>query len=640
MNKLISTLLLFLVLGTASLTANAQYKWGSWSTDPCFSGVQFRARYDDYNEFAKKHKWSIQYRNNYTRDIAFSYNLGSTREEVLKDIREKRGTFRTRIKPGQIDSGMWVLTNSQGQILETMGHARLLGSDEVDYKGPFLTCDSVGNRGQIDTICRNEPNPYVGCQNHVSPPPAAITFPNKPWRNDVGGKTEAASAPPASPADCLELYKYFSKYSKADDPLAVKQSLDAANAFKARCKLSVEQLASVDVAIFQTRDRLERIKPSSALLEDTGTLITNVEPVRKVDINDLKQQFVEYLNGNLEHNSSVLKGSVSVVQGRLKLVSSIYDQEFIAHSDFANVRLNPQCGGAGPCVEVTYDTPSFGFSQLPLRNGALFATTVEKSNDLLSQIRAAEKGVESGPANLDQNSNPGDATKGPTSEAEYQKDVVAEAKAKGIKIESDSTDQKLKPRPILTPRQRAAEEAESSKRLSELIESDNVRSNGFATESRSNTGQSRNSITLSGRISDSLLPFAFDLPATRSGEPWAVLYMEANVSNPNISMRANSSNAESINVVETSGSDVAAAVSKYRTGVQNAEITEKSFDVGTNSGVYLKYVIRSPVDREMRVLFLKRGPYVYKITVSANGQSEWLDRAAEAIAKGFTTKYL
>lgn len=469
MKKMLLGIALFVAVAYFPLTASAQeYQWGSWSTDPCFSGVQFRARYDYYNEIAKKHHWSIQYKNNYTRDIAFSYNIGSSREGILKDVREKRGMYRTRIKPGQIDSGMWVFTDSQGQILETMGHARLLGSDEVDYKGPFMTCDSGGNRGQIDTICRNEPNPYIGCQNRPSPPPAAMTFPNKPWRNPASGKTTAASPPPASPSDCLDLYKYFSENKKSDDPLAVKQSIDAANAFKARCKLSPEQQSSLNDSITSAGNHLERVQ-SNALSAPNGVsggnLVTTIDAVKKGPKTDeIYARIIENLRANLLYYSGPLKAE----NGRLIL----NEGSMICSGAFEKLEFSNYRDSMTPHIAIDNIACPGGY------NGDTRAVVRYNSgpNDLyIQQLNDLVASLKNQPANgsEDEAIDTSTLTKPqPVPEAEYAKKVVAEAKAKGIKIEPDSTNQKPKPRPVPPPRQRAAQNAEASQELVALIESD------------------------------------------------------------------------------------------------------------------------------------------------------------------------
>lgn len=451
-----------------TITSAQEHQWGSWSTDPCFSGVQFRARYDYYNEIAKKHRWSIQYKNNYTRDIAFSYNLGSSREGILKDVREKRGMYRTRIKPGQIDSGMWVFTDSQGQILETMGHARLLGSDEADYKGPFMTCDTVGNRGQVDTICRNEPNPYIGCQNRPSPPPAAMTFPNKPWRNPASGKTTAASPPPASPSDCLDLYKYFSENKKSDDPLAVKQSIDAANAFKARCKLSPEQQSSLNDSITSAGNHLERVQSISLSTTNGingGDLVTTIDAVKKGPKTDeIYAQIIENLRANLLYYSGPLKAE----NGRLIL----NEGSMICSGAFEKLEFSNYTGSMTPHIAIDNIACPGGY------NGDTRAVVRYNSgpNDLhIRQLNDLVASLKNSPTNAseDEAIDTSTLTKPqPVPEAEYAKKVVAEAKAKGIKIEPDSTDEKPKPRPVLTPRQRAAQDAEALKELSDLIQKD------------------------------------------------------------------------------------------------------------------------------------------------------------------------
>ncbi|MBK7393541.1 MAG: hypothetical protein IPI64_09625 [Chloracidobacterium sp.] len=508
MKTILLGIALFVAVVYLPVTTSAQgYKWGPWSPDPCFSGVQFRARYDSYNEIAKKHHWYIQYKNNYTRDIAFSYNLGGSREEILKDIREKRGMYRTRIKPGQIDSGMWVFTNSQSQIFETIGHARLLGADEVDYKGPFMTCDSGGNRGQIDTICRNEPIPYFGCQNRPSPPPAAMTFPNKPWRNPASGKTTAASPPPASPSDCLDLYKYFSENKKSDDPLAVKQSIDAANAFKARCKLTDEQQISVIELIASANKNFERVQNKLRSLSsgDGDNLFTDANAVRKgPDVEQLKNEILENLKINVQPFERRGNGSWGVITDTWKNISVVGSADGITikwtyvheeknsqistSNSVFNVSYAALLSGTGNSIEEgsTCSTDSSLIWQgkaagvyrntrethptcLSMPYGMRGGNGYIELAELIQKIRGGgqvaekEKGI---------NGDEDTSEKLPLAVVDYERQVSVDAKAKGIKIDTDSTNQKPKPRPILTPRQRAAQNAEATKTLSELIQKD------------------------------------------------------------------------------------------------------------------------------------------------------------------------
>ena len=47
--------------------------WGSWNTTDCLRGLDFRVKNGGDNKYAKKYRWSIQFRNRYKEKIHFSY---------------------------------------------------------------------------------------------------------------------------------------------------------------------------------------------------------------------------------------------------------------------------------------------------------------------------------------------------------------------------------------------------------------------------------------------------------------------------------------------------------------------------------------------------------------------------------------
>lgn len=47
--------------------------WGEWISIPAYSGIYFRAKKGDYNEYAKKYYWYFQFRNQYKQEITFNY---------------------------------------------------------------------------------------------------------------------------------------------------------------------------------------------------------------------------------------------------------------------------------------------------------------------------------------------------------------------------------------------------------------------------------------------------------------------------------------------------------------------------------------------------------------------------------------
>lgn len=464
-----ATVFTFLLLVAFSPKLQAQeYKWGAWTQDPCYRGLQFRSRYSDYNESAKKHHWYVQYKNNYQQRFAFTYELAGTREELAAKIKGGGSGYRTMIKPAEIDSGMWVLTSNPSQIFEVSGQGRLLGANEPDIEGTFMQCDIGGLIGKVDYICNNMPKTAYSCSNYVHPKPAAVIFPKS-------GYTVASTE------DCLEIYEYFSKYRKSDDPVAVKQAIESANALRARCKLTPDQQTAVDQAITSTQNRLERIQSNSFTSQSQSPgadLITGSEAVKKVDLEKLKQQLAEYLQSNVVTRQGY-QNSVSLEQGKLKLVRQPFEDVYTYFFDFATLEIRDDIGGWYPVIRFRDGTGNE--AEFMLRDGgdSLRGPVTLKGNQLLADIRAAQSGVNTKKISDKETGEdePNLPKIEPTTVEEYQKQVVVEAKAKGITLSpnyltNDSTTPKKTPTARLTPTQKAAQNAINSQQLSDLIVQD------------------------------------------------------------------------------------------------------------------------------------------------------------------------
>lgn len=50
----------------------AQTNWGTWQQTDCLKGLDFRVRRAEYNEYAKKYKWYVEFRNRYYDNIHFN----------------------------------------------------------------------------------------------------------------------------------------------------------------------------------------------------------------------------------------------------------------------------------------------------------------------------------------------------------------------------------------------------------------------------------------------------------------------------------------------------------------------------------------------------------------------------------------
>ena len=54
---------------------NYQTEWGSWNTTDCFRGLDFRVKRGNYNQYAKKYKWYVQFKNRYDEKIYFNFAM-------------------------------------------------------------------------------------------------------------------------------------------------------------------------------------------------------------------------------------------------------------------------------------------------------------------------------------------------------------------------------------------------------------------------------------------------------------------------------------------------------------------------------------------------------------------------------------
>ncbi|OSY89497.1 hypothetical protein WH52_02360 [Tenacibaculum holothuriorum] len=110
--------------------------WGNWNRTDCLRGLDFRVRNDGYNKYAKKYRWSIQFRNRYRDDIHFSYKAVAPNEKY--DIRSSgRTTDRVHVDSGDT-RGSYYLVRSGNSIYVYINKIRL---GEKDYGYGYYDCD-------------------------------------------------------------------------------------------------------------------------------------------------------------------------------------------------------------------------------------------------------------------------------------------------------------------------------------------------------------------------------------------------------------------------------------------------------------------------------------------------------------------
>ena len=110
--------------------------WGSWGTTDCLRGLDFRVRKDGYNKYAKKYRWSIEFRNRYQENIHFSYKAVAPSKKY--EIRRTgKTTDRLHVSSGG-KRGSYYLVNSSSSIYIYVNRIRI---HNKDYGVKYYKCD-------------------------------------------------------------------------------------------------------------------------------------------------------------------------------------------------------------------------------------------------------------------------------------------------------------------------------------------------------------------------------------------------------------------------------------------------------------------------------------------------------------------
>ncbi|MEI7525762.1 MAG: hypothetical protein WCJ95_15580 [Mariniphaga sp.] len=57
-------------------------EWGNWSRITNYNGIEFRVKKGDYNSYAGKYHWELQFRNRYTQNVHFDYDMLPERDAI------------------------------------------------------------------------------------------------------------------------------------------------------------------------------------------------------------------------------------------------------------------------------------------------------------------------------------------------------------------------------------------------------------------------------------------------------------------------------------------------------------------------------------------------------------------------------
>ncbi len=73
-NKFFVIISIVIITLTATSFKNVTDEWGKWSSPNVkYEGLEVRVRRGDYNPFAKKWQWDLQFRNRYTKKVTYNY---------------------------------------------------------------------------------------------------------------------------------------------------------------------------------------------------------------------------------------------------------------------------------------------------------------------------------------------------------------------------------------------------------------------------------------------------------------------------------------------------------------------------------------------------------------------------------------
>ena len=116
---------------------NQKTGWGTWNTTDCLRGLDFRVRNDGYNKYAKKTRWSIEFRNRYKKKIHFSYKAVAPSERY--EIRRSgKTTDRLHISGDNGKKRSYYLVRSNKAVYVYINRIRI---GKNDYGSKYYNCD-------------------------------------------------------------------------------------------------------------------------------------------------------------------------------------------------------------------------------------------------------------------------------------------------------------------------------------------------------------------------------------------------------------------------------------------------------------------------------------------------------------------
>lgn len=131
---LVGILLLFLVPNSSFAQEEG---WSYWEQSDCLTNLQYRVKRLEYNNYVKKYKWSIEFKNDYRTNLHF--NCKAVHPDKQAEIKaSKKTSDRVHVKANGGTKKYWFLVDAHSDIYVYVNRIRL---NDKDWGVDYYQCD-------------------------------------------------------------------------------------------------------------------------------------------------------------------------------------------------------------------------------------------------------------------------------------------------------------------------------------------------------------------------------------------------------------------------------------------------------------------------------------------------------------------
>lgn len=132
-----SLITILLILGTCTVTTAQKGSWSSWQETDCLQNLEFRVQRGDYNSYAKKYKWYVEFRNLSGLDLHFNMVMvPSDEEEAIRT--SGKTTDRKHALSNSSTTASWFLVDDASRVYV---HINKIRQGAEDYGSEYIECD-------------------------------------------------------------------------------------------------------------------------------------------------------------------------------------------------------------------------------------------------------------------------------------------------------------------------------------------------------------------------------------------------------------------------------------------------------------------------------------------------------------------